>query len=356
MANRCETVLPLSEDYFSVIGYKKWWFIGVDAVLTVAILLLLLDDIVFVCRTYSHEDIKTKSVWLMAVYPLSDTICTLQSIQFLPQLPGSMPVTVQLPHTPVLRKSQEPADEGEGHRIQPQNSPSVLLLLLLSHAEVNAIDFRKSFVYLTTAKVMSTIIALHGLNALHSATVLHLRSHSMAVKKLMLQLVLIFQNIQGAILNILARFDIPSCTSEFSSYSQMQEWHHLALVVEMFLLALVARIFYRRPLQLDAGLEEQSADVVSIYVTRNERAVQPLPVSSARPSLGLDFNHEGGSPTPVPAGGDVTLDQDGLERRHDSDGTEFHRGEAESQDTKSSLAADVDCTDNLHTNIAIRWK
>lgn len=133
------------------------------------------------------------------------------------------------------------------------------------------------------------------------------------------------------------------------------EWHHLALVVEMFLLALVARIFYRRPLQLDAGLEEQSADVVSIYVTRNERAVQPLPVSIARPSLGLDFNHEG-SPTPVPAGGDVTLDQDGLERRHDSDGTEFHRGEAESQDTKSSLAADVDCTDNLHTNIAIRWK
>lgn len=134
------------------------------------------------------------------------------------------------------------------------------------------------------------------------------------------------------------------------------EWHHLALVVEMFLLALVARIFYRRPLQLDAGLEEQSADVVSIYVTRNERAVQPLPVSIARPSLGLDFNHEGGSATPVPAGGDVTLDQDGLERRHDSDGTEFHRGEAESQDTKSSLAADVDCTDNLHTNIAIRWK
>lgn len=65
----------------SVIGYKKWWFIGVDAVLTVAILLLLLDDIVFVCRTYSHEDIKTKSVWLMAVYPVWGSAITVSYIR-----------------------------------------------------------------------------------------------------------------------------------------------------------------------------------------------------------------------------------------------------------------------------------
>jgi hypothetical protein len=43
------------------------------------------------------------------------------------------------------------------------------------------------------------------------------------------------------------------------------EWHHLVLVVEMFLLSLLARLYYRRPLQMDAILEAMADNLNDVY-------------------------------------------------------------------------------------------
>ena len=81
--------------------------------------------------------------------------------------------------------------------------------------------FDESYVYLTILKVTSTLTAIYGVNALHEATRPHLRTHNTVPKKTALQLVQVFFNIQGAVLNIPPTFGVPTCQNGFSSHFQM---------------------------------------------------------------------------------------------------------------------------------------
>ena len=54
----------------AAISNEKFYFLWVDGVLTVAVLLLFAEECYFVVKTYKHFNITTKSIWLISIYPV----------------------------------------------------------------------------------------------------------------------------------------------------------------------------------------------------------------------------------------------------------------------------------------------
>ncbi|XP_076463184.1 organic solute transporter subunit alpha-like [Babylonia areolata] len=309
----CENVslLPTSEEYYAVIDTEKLVFTFVDVVLTVIIFVLFVEEVYFVIKTYKHFNIVIKSIWLISIYPVfaisaiiavtvprAAQICDFVSTCYLSACLFQFSSLIllyfgQVEHLLVMVK-----DTGFSLRARPcccccvccpvlppvRRSLITVRLMILQTAifqpiiqfisavmwaddkyDMHGIDLTDSYFYLTTFKLTSTIVAIYGLNALHESTRQHLTTHNTRPKQLALQLVQIFFNVQGSIFRMPTRYDLPPCKNGLSSYFQMNEWQNLVLVVEMFLLSLMARVYYRRPLAMDAVLEAQTGSLADIY-------------------------------------------------------------------------------------------
>ncbi|MGH0134599.1 UNVERIFIED_CONTAM: hypothetical protein FKN15_054844 [Acipenser sinensis] len=103
-----------------------------------------------------------------------------------------------------------------------------------------------------------TIISLWPVAMMFNQTRGLLSSKKIIPKFVLYQLVLILSQLQSAIINILAMGGNIACAPPFSSQARGSFMNQQLLIMEMFIVTLVSRIFYRRRYEeLDAGDEHE---------------------------------------------------------------------------------------------------
>ncbi|XP_076869445.1 organic solute transporter subunit alpha [Brachyhypopomus gauderio] len=105
-----------------------------------------------------------------------------------------------------------------------------------------------------------TIIALWPVTIIFMHLREMLRSLKIVPKYSMYQLVLIFSQLQSAIINILAANGTIACAPPFSSQARGYLMNQQLLILEMFVITLVTRLLYRReydPIPSDDGDEDE---------------------------------------------------------------------------------------------------
>ncbi|XP_048255511.1 organic solute transporter subunit alpha-like [Haliotis rufescens] len=105
---------------------------------------------------------------------------------------------------------------------------------------------KQASLYISVLNGVSTLTAMYGLILVFRASRKHLKVFNIVPKFICMQLVLVFSNLQGLVFNILASSNLPPCTPILPSTERGSVWNHLIVILEMFLLALLARRFYRR--------------------------------------------------------------------------------------------------------------
>lgn len=120
--------------------------------------------------------------------------------------------------------------------------------------------------YTNWLSVASTLVGIWGLAVTYRSTRAKLEEYRIGIKFACLQFVLIFMNVQFAIIGLLARNDIPACEGTRDSRVRGYRIHHSLLILEMFLLSMLARFAYRR---YDPALLHQVAELKDISQTAN---------------------------------------------------------------------------------------
>ncbi|KAH3874739.1 hypothetical protein DPMN_037992 [Dreissena polymorpha] len=102
-----------------------------------------------------------------------------------------------------------------------------------------------AYLYITTITVISALFSMYGTIVICRATSPFLKSYRIGVKFFSLQLLLITSTIQSLVFNILATHGIPGCIASRGPAVRDNAFNHFALIVETFLLCLLARKGYR---------------------------------------------------------------------------------------------------------------
>ncbi|WAR22860.1 OSTA-like protein [Mya arenaria] len=92
---------------------------------------------------------------------------------------------------------------------------------------------------------VSTLLSMYGLVVIFRASRTHLSHFSLVLKFVPLQAMLIFDVIQTLVFNVLANNDIPECVGQLGPRVRGTNFNNLLLVLESFLLCLLARRGYR---------------------------------------------------------------------------------------------------------------
>nr|KAG5700074.1 hypothetical protein BaRGS_029824 [Batillaria attramentaria] len=129
--------------------------------------------------------------------------------------------------------------------------------------------------YFLVVSSVSTLLAMYGLVVLFRSTRRHLETHNVTPKFFVLQLMLVVLNLQGFVIKFLADRHIPPCSNGvISSVVRGEAIQHMLLIAETFLLALGARVVYRKPLKREMDEEElDSAD------EKLERTLKDIPTN-----------------------------------------------------------------------------
>ncbi|WAR19103.1 OSTA-like protein [Mya arenaria] len=110
---------------------------------------------------------------------------------------------------------------------------------------LHPIDPAKATIYITVITTISTMLSIYGSLVVHRAAAPYLASFNCGIKWTCIQLVVILPNIQGLIFSILVANDLPPCENTRGPLVRGASLNHFLLVVEMFLLTLLARRAYR---------------------------------------------------------------------------------------------------------------
>ncbi|KAL4236227.1 hypothetical protein ACF0H5_004614 [Mactra antiquata] len=103
-----------------------------------------------------------------------------------------------------------------------------------------------SYLYITILTVISTLVSMYGTVVIYRATRDHLKQYHLHLKYISFKVMLVLINLQSLIFGILAIFDIPECVGTRGTKVRASYMHHGILVIESFLLTLVARKAYRQ--------------------------------------------------------------------------------------------------------------
>ncbi|KAM4772330.1 organic solute transporter subunit alpha [Rhinophrynus dorsalis] len=100
--------------------------------------------------------------------------------------------------------------------------------------------------WMNTTLGFSTIIALWPIGILFREAKVHLAEQNMGAKFAVFQILLILTTVQASIFSILANAGQIPCVSPYSSKARSQLMNNNLLIVETFILSVVARIAYRK--------------------------------------------------------------------------------------------------------------
>ncbi|XP_021378118.1 organic solute transporter subunit alpha-like isoform X2 [Mizuhopecten yessoensis] len=106
-------------------------------------------------------------------------------------------------------------------------------------------DFTNPAAYFNLVNTVSTLLAIYGLMVTFRATREKLKTYRMTPRFISLQGALLFINLQSFITGFLGRAGIPECSNTIGSTVRASRVNHFLLIMEMFLLALLARYAYR---------------------------------------------------------------------------------------------------------------
>ncbi|KAH3874740.1 organic solute transporter subunit alpha-like [Dreissena polymorpha] len=102
-----------------------------------------------------------------------------------------------------------------------------------------------SYIYIMVLTSVSTLFSLYGTFVVHRASAPHLQQYRIMNKFLSIQLVLVLSNMQGLLFSSLAANGIPGCIQSRGPIPRANALNHFALIIETFLLCLLARRAYR---------------------------------------------------------------------------------------------------------------
>ncbi|XP_070609936.1 organic solute transporter subunit alpha [Erythrolamprus reginae] len=101
--------------------------------------------------------------------------------------------------------------------------------------------------WINTCLGVSTLFALWALAVLFRQAKSYLAHQNVAGKFICFQVLLILTALQPAIFSVLANGGSIACSPPFSSRARGQQMHAQLLILEIFILAVLVRIFYRKP-------------------------------------------------------------------------------------------------------------
>ncbi|KAH3695310.1 organic solute transporter subunit alpha-like [Dreissena polymorpha] len=109
----------------------------------------------------------------------------------------------------------------------------------------STLDFKKSYIYITILSAISTMTSVYGMIVIFRASRLQLSHFSLGFKFVPLQSAIILDVFQSLVFNFLADHDIPGCLNSFGPRLRASNFNNLLLVLESFILCLIARKGYR---------------------------------------------------------------------------------------------------------------
>ncbi|XP_071118645.1 organic solute transporter subunit alpha-like [Haliotis cracherodii] len=304
----CPDDVPFSETYFAEISTGEVAVIAVGAVVTVANVILFLESTWFIVQHFLVKKTKVLSIWMICLPTvfavtaliavciprsalLSDLVAAIylsrciQMFLFLlihyhggeqaliDHMSGetinlrSPPVAcccVCCPCCPKIAVNEQNLFRIKVSVLQFAIARPILVFLaavLWTDGKYVKGKMRpnQASLYISVLTGVSTLVAMYGLILIFRASRKHLMVFNIVPKFICMQLVLVVSGLQGVVFNTLANNNLPPCTQVLSSAARGDVWNHLIIIVEMFLLALLARRFYRR---IDGSLIIADVDVM----------------------------------------------------------------------------------------------
>ncbi|KAH3695288.1 organic solute transporter subunit alpha-like isoform X1 [Dreissena polymorpha] len=106
-------------------------------------------------------------------------------------------------------------------------------------------DFKNPTIYISLLSAISTITSKYALSVIFRASLLHLSHFCIVLKFVPFISVIILDVLQNLVFNILAELDIPACLNSFGPRLRASNFNNLLLVLESFILCLIAHRGYR---------------------------------------------------------------------------------------------------------------
>ncbi|KAK2814797.1 hypothetical protein Q7C36_023063 [Tachysurus vachellii] len=168
-----------------------------------------------------------------------------------------------LPPVPITRRSLFMLKLGSFQFALLKVVFTILSIVLWTNKNYDVADMKISgaAIWINPGVGVLTIIALWPVSIMFMHVRNTLRSMKIVPKYAMYQLVLVFSQLQSAIINILAMKGTIGCSPPFSSQSRGYLMSQQLLILEMFIITLVTRLLYRRqydPVPYGDGDEEKN--------------------------------------------------------------------------------------------------
>ncbi|XP_033738289.1 organic solute transporter subunit alpha-like [Pecten maximus] len=147
-------------------------------------------------------------------------------------------------------------------------------------------DFTNPASYINLVNAVSTLLSIYGLMVTFRSTRVKLKTYRLTLKFISLQGSLLFMNVQSFITGFLGRAGIPECSNTIGSPIRASRVNHFLLVLEMFLFALLARFAYRTVEESSDDDEEDRANETK--VESNDADTNENKNGVADTNLGID--------------------------------------------------------------------
>ncbi|KAB5533297.1 hypothetical protein PHYPO_G00130150 [Pangasianodon hypophthalmus] len=173
-----------------------------------------------------------------------------------------------LPRVPITRRSLFMLKLGSFQFALLKMVFTILSIVLWTNGNFDVTDVKISSpaLWINTSVGVLTIIALWPVGIMFMHVRDTLRSLKIVPKYAMYQLVLVFSQLQTAIINILAMNGTIGCSPPYSSQSRGYLMSQQLLIMEMFIITLVTRLLYRRhydPIPYSDGEEKKNIVLAS---------------------------------------------------------------------------------------------
>ncbi|XP_060588885.1 organic solute transporter subunit alpha-like [Ruditapes philippinarum] len=291
----CSNELPKTEDFYGDLSsdVASIVFLTIDCILVVLCILIFLEEVRFLCRVYSNDEVKLQRfVIILGVFPVIITTSVISMLvprsSVLLDLVGSCYLSfcfytfVKLTIDYFGGKSKM-LEVFSGSKIQINTPPcccccccvlkpihmrrrplrifrffalqvAVVQPILVFIAAVLWSDGKydggmtsaSSNTYMSILMSIRTLLSLYGTMVIYRASRDHLKMYLLWMKFTAFYTLFILGNIQTLIFSILSNYDLPECVSTRGPKVRGNAMNHSLIVLEAFLLAFLGRKAYRR--------------------------------------------------------------------------------------------------------------
>ncbi|KAK3711763.1 hypothetical protein RRG08_036969 [Elysia crispata] len=131
--------------------------------------------------------------------------------------------------------------------VLPLLSMAAVVLWLDGKYKSGELSTMDAFPYLTVPSIVSMLLSLYAYILLYRLCRTYLVPLSISVKFFSLQMVIALIRLQSIVMDILASNGIPACRGALSTVALSQTYKQILIILEVFLLSLLARKAYRDP-------------------------------------------------------------------------------------------------------------